>query len=331
MAPNLGNATFYVWSATALTKGEENADVESDYIKINGGAKTAYKPLVSENKIGDAYRIVGLTAADASIRYLKADDLDNTNYAPKFYFDSKDDGTGGYLMSPVQQNNMFTFREVYGENGEGVGIYIEPKQSSKGKNIRVDFYIARYNSYGKYNDSADNAIYYDYKQCSIVFSINDTASVLTYLQTDANNGGKSNIPLLDPNNQYNTNYSIAVQDVSTGVDEFIKFLTGSPTTVNTAFKTAVMTEMKNKDKGFPDKAKIAAGDLTYYLNAEDLKKYNNDKTNENDYVYQFMFTDRDSDRVQIVNRGAENNDPIMSGDGVDGKIETITVKIEYLP
>ena len=344
VSPNLGNATFYVWSAAASTPAvAEGEEAPESTVKINGGAQTAYKPLVSDNKIGDAYRIVGLTAADASIRYLKADDLTAdanqlTYYAPKFYFDSNENGTGGYLMTTAQQQNMFTFREVYGANGEGVGIYIEPKQSSKGKNIRVDFYIARYNSYGKYSatyssnqySATDNAIYYDYKQCSIIFSIADTTSVVTYSRYASEaDGGMSNIPLLDPNNQYNTHYSLAVQDVSTGVDELIKFITGNHATVNSAFKTAVMTEMK-KDKGFPDKDKIEAGDLTYYLNAADLKKYNSDKVNANDYVYQFIYTDRDAERITLTNSGT-NNSIISSGLGVDGKVETITVKVEYLP
>ncbi|MDE6200773.1 MAG: hypothetical protein K2M47_02675 [Clostridiales bacterium] len=340
VSPYLGNATFYVWSATVLTKGEENADVESEDIEINGGSKTAYKPLVSTNAIGDAYRIIGLSAADASINYLKADNLNTdinelTYYAPKFYFDSNENGTGGSLMSTKQQQNMFTFREVYGDNGEGVGIYIEPKQSSKGKNIRVDFYIARYNSYGKFSNvtNGDNAIYYDYKLCSIIFSIADTPSVVTYSAYNSTNANKSNIPLLDPNNPYNKYYSIAVQDVSTGVNELIKFLTGGEN-VNTNFKTAVMTEMK-KDIGFPDSEKVEKGDLTYYLNNEDLKKYNyikdssgNNTMSANDSIYQFMFTDRDSERIKLENR--ENSD-IMSSTAVEGEIKTIVVKVEYLP
>lgn len=342
VAPDLGNATFYVWSATASAPAvAEGEQALPSTVKINGGAQTAYKPLVSDNKIGDAYRIVGLTAADASINYLKADNLTNddsqlTYYAPKFYFDSKDNGTDGILMSTAQQQNMFTYRPVYGENGEGVGIYIEPKQSSKGKNIRVDFYIARYNSYGKYSNAAngDNAIYYDYKQCSIIFSIADTDSVVTYSAyvpgETSDTHGPSNIPLLDPNNLYNTHYSLAVQDVSTGVNELIKFLTGKDTEVNDNFKTAVMTEMK-KDKGFPDKAKIADGDLTYYLNADDLNKYNNDKTNANDYAYQFIYTDRDSERIMLINSGTNTSIMSSSAVGVTGKVETITVKIEYLP
>ncbi|MDE5593274.1 MAG: hypothetical protein K2I75_05010, partial [Clostridiales bacterium] len=333
--PDLGNATFYVWSAaTSVPEAAEGETAPESTVKINGGAQTAYKPLVSDNKIGDAYRIVGLTAADANIKYLKAGDkylsesdpftnLDASNYAPKFYFINTD-GTDT-LMEPKQQQNMFTFREVYGSNGEGVGIYIEPKQSSKGKNIRVDFYIARYNSYGKYSNATngDNAIYYDYKQCSIIFQIADTPSVKTYAAhiTDENNRAvNSNVPLLDPNNPYNTNFSLAVQDVSSGVDELIKFLTGNSESVNADFKTAVITQMKQKDAGFPASDKITSGNLNYYLNSTDVAKY--------DDTYRFLFTDRDSDRVTLARYN--ETDPIISeGIGVTGDIKNITVTVPH--
>lgn len=350
-APEFDTAVFYVWSnsITAAAPAPEEGEQAplSTYINYTGAGTTqspyvssAYKLLVSENKVGDAYRIIGLTAGDAEINYLKADDLNPTNYAPKFYFDSNENGTGGSLMSPKQQQNMFTFSEVYGPNGEGVGISIKPLQSSKGKNIRVDFYIARYNRYDRYNNTAngDNAIYYDYKQCSIIFSIADTPSVITYSAYNAQNGNKCNIPLLDPNNPYNSVYSIAVQNVSTGVDELIKFLTGNNTTVNPNFKTAVMTEMK-KDIGFPNSENVTKGDLTYYLNTEDLRKYNyvkgadgNNTIAANDSVYQFIFTDRDSERIRITTREGETTimDSEVAG-AVEGEIKTITVKVEYLP
>lgn len=345
VAPDLGHATFYVWSAaTSVTAAAEGEEAPESTVKINGGSQAAYKPLVSDNKIGDAYRIVGLTASDANIKYLKAGDkyqpetgtafnnLDVSNYAPKFYFGSNENGTGGTLMELAQQQNMFTFREVYGENGEGVGIYIEPKQSSKGQNIRVDFYIARYNSYGKYNatsatsnqyNATDNAIYYDYKQCSIIFKIADTPSVKTYAAhiTDSDNRAiNSNVPLLDPNNPYNTNFSLAVQDVSGGVDELIKFLTGNSESVNGDFKDAVIAQMQQKDAGFPASSKVTSGNLSYYLNATDLAKYDN--------TYRFLFTDRDSDRVTLARYN--ETDPIISeGIGVTGDIKNITVTVPY--
>ncbi|MDE6029479.1 MAG: hypothetical protein K2F90_04070, partial [Clostridiales bacterium] len=355
-APEFDTAVFYVWSdsiAAAAAVPEEGGEAPlSTYVNYTGSGtnnspyvSAPYKPLVSENKIGDAYRIIGLTAADASINYLKAadkydsdiDNLDANNYAPKFYY-VNGDNNGDQLMTPKQQQNMFTFREVYGANGEGVGISIKPLQSSKGKTIRAEFWIARYNSYSKFSNSSDTAIYYDYKRCFITFTIADTATVVKYTQYNSANANKCNIPLLDPNNPYNRVYSVAVQDVSTGVDEFIKFLTGNDSAVNPAFKAAVMTEMK-KDIGFPNSDNVAKGDLTYYLNDEDLKKYNyvvgesgTNTIGANDGIYQHLFEDRDSDRITLAVR--EGDVGIMASDvagAIVGEFQTITVRIEYTP
>lgn len=328
ISPDLGSATFYVWSAVT-----SDSEAETKTIQINrkGNEDGTFSSLVKANNIGDAYRIIGLKEDDKEITYLKADNLSddkesNNYYAPRFYFDGK-------LMSDKQHENMFEFSPVYND-GVGVGIYIKPLKSSKGKDITVKFYIARYNNYDKYNKDTDNAIYYDYKECVITFSIKDTESVLKYeaYYKDEKGNEYSNIPLLDPNNPYNANYSLAVQDVSTGVDELIKFLTGNKESVNETFKTAVITEMK-KDKGFPDNNKIEKGDLTYYLNAEDLKKYNNkadNSTTDNGCVYQFMFADRDGDRIELEEREDGTMNSTKAG-AVEGKIETITIKVEYLP
>lgn len=340
IAPKLGNATFYVWAANAKTTDKENAVIDADNVLINPTVgsnreevSTTYRTLVSINNIGDAYRIIGFDANDVNINYLNADNLsDNKDaqnyYAPKFFFDNN-------VMSDVQRDNMFTYKPVCDDSGAAVGIYIEPKQSTKGKIITIRFYVARYNNYDKYaatmgdtpddNSSVDNAIYYDYKQCEIKFSVADTSSVITYSQYNSANGGKSNIPLLDPNNDYNKYYSLAVQDVSTGIDELIKFLTGhlEDNEVNADFKKDILDIVKSDkgDKGFPDKDKISKGNLDYYLSAVDQGKYND--------VYQYVFADRDSDRIKAYKRGVGGTDAIInSGVGVSAEIETITVKVE---
>lgn len=315
-APALGNATFYVWSAVGTNKNAENADVEAENILFNGGSKTDYYRLVTSNNIGDAYRIVGFSAADANIEYIKAEKLNDKDdaddyYAPVFKFD-------GNPMTDTQRENMFDFSVVYDSEGNGVGISISPKKSSKGKKITLEFYIARYNSYDFYSNTTDKAIYYDHKKCTITFSIADTASVIQYSAFDAANNNKSSLPLLDPNNRYNKYYSLAVHNVSGGVDELIKYLTTRNNTVNETFKADILTEMR-KDLGFPDSGKIENGNLGYYLNAKDVANFND--------TYQYLFKDRDGDRIRIDTPTAGN---IITGDGVVGTIENITIKVKLL-
>lgn len=319
--PDLGSATFYVWSAAQSDSASELADRT---IKINGNTNaTPYNALIGANNIGDAYRIIGYNAKDKDIEFLKADKLSDEDktkddyYAPRYYF-VVPGANGEKLMTSAQQANMFDAEVVSGANGEGIGIKITPKQSSKGKDIIVKFKIARYNNYDKYkvsgNTVTDNAIYYDYKECSITFKIDDSLSVLTYdAFTSTETSTNCGIPLLDPNNPYNKYYSLAVQDVSTGVDELANFLTGS---ASSAFKTNALKEMK-KDAGFPDSDKKDKGNLDYYLNETDLGKYND--------IYSFLYTDRDSDFIQI---SAPVSGIIGASSGLTGIKTTISVKAE---
>ncbi len=94
-----------------------------------------------------------------------------------------------------------------------------------------DFYVARYNAESNFKVASgsvtDTALYYDLKPCRITFTVADTPTVKNYSAYDANNNNKSNVPLLDPNNEYNKNYSIAVQNVSGGVDALLSHLNAS--------------------------------------------------------------------------------------------------------
>ncbi len=306
--PEFGTATFYTWSATAL-----KTDSEDENIRINGSTAAAYKPLIQKNNIGDAYRIVGYDAADAKLKFnLTADTLSDETYLPVFKFD-------GNLMTKTQQENMFEYDVVY-DAERGVGVSIHPLQSTKGKKITIEINIARFNTYTKYEGTTDNAIYYDYKVCKITFMVEDTETVKVYSSYDSKNSNNCTIPLLDPNNQYNRSFSLAVQDVTTGVDELNKFLTSDAEipTVNTALKGSILTQMKDNDKGFPDSDKVAKGNLKYYLNEIDVGRYNN--------TYKYLFTDRDSDYIQI---SLPIGGAIISGNaGVTGEIAHITVKTE---
>ncbi|MCH5153906.1 MAG: hypothetical protein J1F71_01705 [Clostridiales bacterium] len=341
LAPDFDTATFYVWtsslSAVTVDRGEEEEEEDEtevvSHTVFSNGSSAGYKPLINGNNIGDAYRIIGLKEGDANIpfvsksnltneKYDESNELRDNYYYPRFYFDGK-------LMSDKQQQNMFEFSVVY-DATNGVGIRIHPLQSSKGKNITLEFYVARYNDYNKYTGNsaanvADNAVYYDYEKCNITFSIADTASVIKFVTHDGNDN--SNIPLLDPNNPNNTQYSIAAQDVSTGIEELIKFLLNDyseevkskPEFV--AFKGAIIKQMKANDVGFPDSDRIERADLRYYLNAADLAKYND--------TYQYIFADRDSDRIRLAPYADVVGNNIISNNAtnVEGTIGTVTVDV----
>lgn len=290
-APEFVPATFYVWSAPTAS--------ETD--KTSGNVNVAYKPLVSVNNTGDAYRILDpardndLLSSTGTRKFLMGGTEGVESFAPVFKFD-------GVVMTPKQRENMFDVAFVNDANG--VGITISPKQSSKGQQITVEFYVGRFNAYsnffvtdGEFSASgSDKAVYYDYKKCSFAFDIKDTPSVVHFTAyAGASGDGNSNIPLLDPNNDNNKNYSVAVQNASKGFDELINFLTGKA--VNTAvpadneFKTAIIEQANSKDAGFPRSSKISAGHLDYYLGADASAKYND--------VYQFLYEDRDADKVVI--------------------------------
>lgn len=306
--PALGSATFYVWSATTSGQGVTVInDAESSGADV-ATAAAAYRPLVVDNKIGDAYRIIGNRNADNVIPYLKASELPDC--APVFMINDTVIGT-------KQLENMLTYEFV--DDGAGVGIKVTPKQSSQGNKITLKFYVARYNNYGKYAAATDDAIYYDYKQCSIEITIEDTPSVQIFQPyTGSGDGRQSNVPLLDPNNEYNNSYSLAVQDVSDGIKKLVAFLNRGNFGIT---EKDITDKIEIADKGFPAASRVAAGNLSYYLNAFDLSKFNGS--------YKYLFADRDSDIIKIDKPGSEHDgDIIETGyEHIKGEVKTITVTV----
>lgn len=292
-------ATFYVWQGASL---ETTATTAS-----------SYNPLVSLNNIGDAYRILEGNARDNSRAFLnEVAGRDNiTSFAPVYKY-------AGVVMNEKQRNNMFKAEIVNDDNG--VGIKITPRQSSKGKTITIDFYIARYANTADVtaadNVLTDNAQYYDYKPCRISFDIADTATQLAFGKYEGGTESEdtnSRIPLLDPNNDYNNTYSLAVQDVSGGVealfDYFSAEVTPAASITKSKFSADVADIMAANDAGYPLAAKRAAdkGNLNYYLGALAETRYYSNK-------YQYLYRDIDADRVKIsadpdkigANRGNAN-------------------------
>lgn len=334
--PHLGSATLYVWDTTEVKHDPEatEPDTNGNVTYKHGSSQNidGFTPFVSKNDIGDVYRILGVKTTDnkytgddakrfISPEFEKERDI---SFAPKFSYKPSASAEPVY-MTDKQQQNMFDFEVVHDANG--LGIKITPNQSSRGYTITVEFYIARYSYAANFTDASsdfDKAVYYDYKKCRFDFKVADTPTVCVYNAYDSKNGGKSNIPLLDPNNEYNKFYSIAVQNVTEGIDKLLTHLNVNKNTVverltggvNKTVWDKLLEKLDDADDGFPASSKIDAGDLEYYLGSDAAAKYNNE--------YQWVFSDRDADRIVADNRYAE----LITGqyiDAVKGKIRDITV------
>ncbi len=338
--PDLGSIVLYT----------DSADPTGELVTLNGSAVIAEgapglayhsgtKTLIASNAIGDVYRMLDYNY-DSDIAYLPDNrKLSQADIKPKFWFN-------GNAMTDEQQQNMFTYSIVYNDE-YGVGLKIAPKQSSKSGTVTVRFYLARYDSANHFvmNDETnveleqgkplpsnrpaeDTANYYDYKECYINFTIDNTAAVANYDAFRNSGNGNSNIPLLDPNNEYNTYYSLAIQDVSGGIGKLVEYLYGRN---NSDVETSIVNEMKkfsfsssgallSGDPGFPDSQKITKGHLDYYLGA-DTSKYGD--------VYQYLMKDRDADIIKLAAQNALRAE-VKSG-AVSGSVtctpQTVNVSI----
>lgn len=306
--PALGNATLYAWKAV----GTENAEFN------DGTSVAAYRALVETNAIGDEYRI--LSADDNAVKFLSVSG-NNPSFAPVYTYDGKE-------MTPAQQKNIFTAEIV--TDGNGRGLKITPLQSSNGKAVTVSLYVGRYNRAADFTSAGvDNAIYYDYKEVTFTFIIEDTPSVVhyvTYADAEGEDGegkGNSNIPLLDPNNPYNNKYSVAVQDVTNGVDALATYfnITG---TNKTTFANAIIAKMNSGDAGFPSVSKVSSGNLTYYLGTGNEATLSGGAYNYYNNKYQYLYSDRDADRI-VINSG--NYGVVLSGQtsAIKGGRQTINI------
>ena len=149
---------------------------------------------------------------------------------------------------------------------------------------------------------SDNANYYDYELVTLSFTVENTPSYkrleafrdLEGGTAEGKGKGNSYIPLLDPNNEYNKYYSVAIQNVSDGVNKLVEYLVGNE---NSAFINAITERIKAADKGFPDADKIADGNLEYYLGAAEAARAYSGK-------YMYFIEDRDADLVRLAETGA---------------------------
>ncbi|MBD5132127.1 MAG: hypothetical protein HDT28_06025 [Clostridiales bacterium] len=333
-AATFDTATFYVWSATNTANvTDENTD----------GKYSNYNSLVATNAVGDVYRILGLQNESKKTNLVRTDSINaendettgNNAYAPTFRF-------GTTAMRPEQAANMFTTKVVY-DAQKGVGIQITPLRSSRGQTVTVDFYIARYNSADAFSATAattdgvttytltDLATYYDIKKCSISFTIADTPTIKVFnafraATEEGKTSGNSNIPVLDPNNVDNKYYSIALQNVSGGIQALAAYLTTDSEAQAKIVSDIIGDKntqgcMVTADAGFPAQAKIGDGNLDYYLGSDAALFYNN--------AYQYLYYDGDGDRI-VAASDTVNMNPGSGGTSgaVTGKVIPITIRVQ---
>ncbi len=329
--PSLGSMTFFVNVGNAVQPVENTTSV-----LLNGGnspATAVYKgerkSLVTSNNAGDVYRILD-PSKDTKIIYVdttatgnRARQLTESQLTPVFYLDN-------VKMTDTQRDNMFAYDFVYSDDLNDVGIKITPRRSTLGLKVTVEFYVARYDCSSHFQVNGgkpeDEATYFDYQKSYVRFFVANTAAYQIYDDFRANADGEermgnSNIPLLDPNNEYNNRYSIAVQDVSNGALKLLQYLTKDNTLTKSsdAYK-AIVRRMRLSDVAFPSSTKVADGNLNYYLGA-DVAKYNDE--------YQVLFADRDADILRLYNGAVTlNTSGTANSNAVSVSYNPITVSVE---
>lgn len=301
--------------------------------------------LVDENKAGNVYRILNpdvdtsdivlIPTTSNGLEAVQEGFAETTTFLPKFYWTAHDvpfNRTNDLLSDDkvdiisvedgwTRVANMFEYKfenvKVNPNDEQGdpnnTGLMIKPLQSTKGGKIKIEFYVGRYATTGGASHANGKQLFFDYKVCSFDFDVLNTPAYKNYSAFDLN--GYANIPLLDPNNSANDAFSLAVQDASGGIDKLVEQFFNN----DTALKNAIYEDIKTEDgKGFPDSNRIESGRLDYYLNAADRAKYNN--------RYNYLFSDRDADRLVISSRNAEI--PAEAGRGVTSEKDTVDVSVD---
>ncbi|MCH5351170.1 MAG: hypothetical protein J1F39_04295 [Clostridiales bacterium] len=352
--PELG-----VYTITVNDAGVKSG-TDAQYIVLNDGGnnyKGDRQSLVTGNNIGNVYRIMnpdtdnsvsdgaitvpttsnGLASTTTGIPLsggLNVGGLTITSFAPKFYWVAG--GTTNYEESKIplteetvgissssdgytKVGNMFEYKfGNVSSNPNVTGLSIKPLQSTKGGKVKVEFYIGRYATAGTESISgqpSNTQLFFDYKLCTFDFDVLDTPAYKNFEAFGAS-GSTANIPLLDPNNPYNNTFSVAVQDVSGGIHKLIEqFFSGSSNLEN-----AIYDKIAEADRSFPASSRKTDGKLEYYLNETDLAKYNN--------RYQFLFSDRDADRITIraINKDSSGNAVTSARDSVSVSVELDSIQ-----
>lgn len=337
--PAIGDITLFVNNAlptkTSVSLNGIKATATEDETPVMNPmtyAGRARDSLVSTNKTGDVYRI--LAEGDEKIEFLSntntvytdgginnakltADDI-----KPKFSFKAKGE-TEFTDMEEEQWSKLFSYN-IIKDGTYGVGIKITPARSTRNGVVNVSFYVARYDC----AKNPDTAVYYDYSKCNVEFTVDNSEVVRMYDAFDVNNGSKSAVPLLDPGNESNKYYSLAVQDVSSGFTALASFISQQNADELVERIIAYITDKKgdslsaptlNWDPGFPDKEKVKTGNLKYYLGANAERLWYSGS-------YKYLFKDRDLDVVKLrnINSSSTSNTNVVAG------AKTVIVKLTGL-
>ncbi len=307
--------------------------------------KGARKSLVTENKAGNVYRILNPDDDETNITLVPTTSngltsvqysVDEGTFSPKFYWTANgatfnrttdilsDEKVGiteittGDDAGFTKVGNLFMYKyenvkatpDAEGDPNN-TGLIIKPLQSTKGGRVKIEFYIGRYATTGD-THANEKQLFFDYKLCTFDFNVLNTPAYKNYQAFD--NDGYANIPLLDPNNSSNNAFSVAVQDVSSGIEKLVEQFFGGNTTITEAIYEDIRTE---DAKGFPDSNRVTEGRLDYYLNTTDLAKYNN--------RYQYLFADRDADLLMLSSRTSSIAPEF--GSGVTSEKDTVDVSV----
>lgn len=302
--------------------------------------------VLNTNYAGDAYRLImpkfaaGVTinegtftvpssvTGDNSVKVLNGEYQGTaTSFPLKFYWSN--DTLKKHELAPelaLRYVNI-AYRYFAGK----IDFVIKPMRSTGAQSLIIDFPVGRYDTSANYSLVASGLpIFYDVQYTSVAVKIENTkltpefTTETTYEETNGDTTNLPTIPLLDPNNPENNTYSLALTDVSTGLDKiytalfnFVSANNGN-ITLDTSGSTVqdglkwLISEIAKKDPGFPAQAKIEAGNLLYYN--QYANKYYNNK-----YVY--MASDIDGDKLTLENVNNVHSNSLTSGTVSENGVE----------
>lgn len=306
--------------------------------------------VLNTNYAGDAYRLIipkfaneitdgtftvsSNATGDRNVTVLNGEYNSQTSFPLKFYWSN--DTAKAHELAPELALRYVNIEYRYFAD-TGIDFVIKPMRSTGAQSLIIDFPVGRYDTSANYSlVASDSPIFYDVQYTSVAVKIENTKltpEFTTATQTTVDGSDDTvtlpTIPLLDPNNPENNTYSLALMDVSTGLEEIYTALkefvnntngdngTNNKLTLNTSAGNLsgmnwLISEIAKKDPGFPAKAKIEAGNLLYY-NQYAAKYYDN--------KYRFMASDIDGDKLTLENVNNVHSNSLTSGTVSENGVE----------
>ncbi len=195
----------------------------------------------------------------------------------------------------------FRYKRAY-TDGDGkkhasvIDFVITPKRATQGKAIIIKYNVGRYDSVSNF-DKVDGGTpyFYDTKLVNVRVGVDNSDLTANFVTSKnvASDGDPavmmSRIPVLDPNNSVNNTYSLAVMDVSTGLEQ-IRDIAKSKVSGYSLTDEALYDLIASGDTGFPRSDKVEKGNLLYFNKYAGA--YYNDR-------YEFLAYDHDGDIVTV--------------------------------